>query len=293
MRTSFRPLPVIALALLTAPLTSGCELFVHFDRSRIGADTATIDGNTNDGGTDAGRDASVDANMPDTAVDAGMDAFVAPDTGVDAGQPDMGTDGGTDANLPDTGMDAGCANPATDCPAPGVCQVAICSGGGCSTTPAATTVHCGTGGSMVCDGAGACVACNVPADCGTSTECAVRTCTTHVCGVNNLGSTHTLTTGQTAGDCQKLVCNGSGGTTSADDVTDVPTASSSCETNPACTGSPLAPSFTPAATGTACTDSGGHVCGDTTMSAAGTCVACNTTADCTAGTCNTSTHTCS
>ena len=318
MRTSFRPLPVItagvvrradptqlrrpsllgtpaviALALLTAPLTSGCELFVHFDRSRINADTATIDGGTNDAGTDSGR---ADANMPDTAVDVGIDAFAAPDTGVDADQPDVGTDGGTDggtdANLPDTGMDGGCVTPATDCPAPSTCSVAICSGGGCSTTPAGTTVHCGTGGSMVCDGAGTCVECNVPADCGTSTECAVRTCTSHVCGVNNLGTSHSLAA-QTPGDCQRAVCNGSGGTTSVDDMTDLPTPSTSCENSPACTGSPLAPSFTPATTGTACSDSGGHVCGDTTTIAAGTCVDCNTSADCTVGTCNTTAHTCS
>jgi hypothetical protein len=54
--------------------------------------------------------------------------------------------------------------------------------------------------------------------------------------------------------------------------------------NPACAGSPLAPSFTPAPTGTDCTVDNKpprHVCGDTTNSfIAGVCVQCNTFADC-------------
>jgi hypothetical protein len=53
---------------------------------------------------------------------------------------------------------------------------------------------------------------------------------------------------------------------------------------PACTGTPLAPTVTNAATGTDCTADNkppAHVCGDTTNAAiAGTCVQCNTIADC-------------
>jgi hypothetical protein len=88
---------------------------------------------------------------------------------------------------------------------------------------------------------------------------------------------------QTPGDCQKLVCNGSGGTTSMDDPTDLPVSSSACLINPACTGVPLTPSFTPAPTGTTCTatDPLAHVCGDTSSPLlAGTCVECNVNADC-------------
>ena len=103
---------------------------------------------------------------------------------------------------------------------------------------------------------------------------------------------------QTPGNCQQLVCNGSGGSISTDDPTNLPTPTSACLTNPACSGTPLAPSFTDAPTGTACTsasDSLADVCGDTSNSnIAGTCVECNMDSDCGGGstTCNTSTGIC-
>ncbi|APR88662.1 Tetratricopeptide TPR_2 repeat protein [Minicystis rosea] len=110
---------------------------------------------------------------------------------------------------------------------------------------------------------------------------------------------------QTPGDCQKIVCTGTNATsvTSADDVIDVPTSSSACLINPACdtSGGPATPYFDPAPTGTSCTgDPGsGAVCGDTSNPLiAGTCVECNTNADCFAVndagtlTCNTSTGVC-
>jgi hypothetical protein len=91
---------------------------------------------------------------------------------------------------------------------------------------------------------------------------------------------------QTPGDCQKVVCNGSGGTTSVDDPTDLPApASTACLINPSCCGpSPLTPCYTDAPTGTPCTsgsDPSATVCGNTTISnIAGTCVECNTNSDC-------------
>jgi hypothetical protein len=105
---------------------------------------------------------------------------------------------------------------------------------------------------------------------------------------------------QTPGDCQKIVCTGSGGVTSADDATDLPVSNTTCLTNPACVGpSPLTPAFTPTATGTDCSADGNppnHVCGDTSNgSIAGVRVECNVDADCNfsaATTCNTVTGTC-
>ena len=99
----------------------------------------------------------------------------------------------------------------------------------------------------------------------------------------DLDQTYTLSTGQTAGDCQKVVCNGAGGTTLVDDAFDLPTTTELC-LMPACTGAPLAPSFTPAAAGTNCSaeqpaGSTKHVCGDD-VATAGTCVECNIVADC-------------
>ena len=333
--------------LLAAPLVSGCELFVHFDRTRIGGDTG-IDAGTRDGGPDTGRDVGVDANVDANTLDMG-----ARDTGPDMGV-DVGVDVGVDANRPDTGVDAGCVTPSLDCPATGnECVVPMCSGGGCTTmnltsahvlstgqtaancqrivcngsggmmsmddatdlpaasgslcrtTPACTGsplapsytnasagTTCTDSGGRVCDGAGACVACNAPSDCpATSGECVLRTCTTHVCGTMNANSGVVRVSGQTAGDCQVLQCNGSGGTMSVNDATDLPSASGSmCRTTPACTGSPLAPSYTNATIGTACTDSGGALCNGTGM-----CVACNTIADCAGAAtpiCDGTTHMC-
>jgi hypothetical protein len=91
---------------------------------------------------------------------------------------------------------------------------------------------------------------------------------------------------QTPGDCQQIVCAGNGSVTSINDATNLPTSNSACLTNPACCGpSPLTPCFTDAPTGTPCTlasDPNAQVCGDTSNSnIAGTCVECNTSADCT------------
>ena len=100
----------------------------------------------------------------------------------------------------------------------------------------------------------------------------------------NLDQTYTLSTGQTAGDCQKIVCDGFGGTISVDDAADLPTSNEICLTMPACTGVPLTPSFTPAAAGTNCSaeqpaGSTKHVCGNDAATS-GTCVECNSIADC-------------
>jgi hypothetical protein len=137
-----------------------------------------------------------------------------------------------------------------------------------------------------CDVAEGCVQCNTVSDCPAATFCSSPTCTNNVCGETFIPSGTALPNGaQTAGDCQQIVCNGAGGITSVNDAADLPKPTTACETNPACTGNPLTPSFTPAPTGTDCTsDSDPHaeVCGNTSNAAiAGTCVECNTTADCT------------
>lgn len=349
LRTSFRPfartLPLAGLVILTAPFVSGCELFVHFDRSRIDADSGVVDsGQRNDsgpdGGHDAGMDSAVDANLPDANR---------PDTNVTPDANDLDAND-HDANRPDTGVDAGCVDPTLDCPATsGECVAAMCSGGGCTTmnldsthvlTTGQTPNDCtqlvcdGAGGSMpqadsadhatsttcdtvsctgttvthvfagttvactggFCDAAGHCNACNVPGDCPTSTnECLTPSCVSHVCGFMSLGAAHTMSTGQTSHNCQKLVCSADGlSSVPVDDATDLPAPSTTvCRTAPACTGSPLMPTYTNTAMGTPCvadTNPPNVVCGDAT--AAGMCVQCNMTTECTSGTCHTD-HTCS
>ena len=197
-----------------------------------------------------------------------------------------------------------CTSP-TDCPATtSDCVTATCGNGCCGTANVAVGTSCTSGGGKVCDGNGNCVACNSPSDCpATGNFCTTATCNSGSCGTSDVASGTALPSGdQTPGDCQQLVCNGSGGTTSQNDATDLPVSSTACLMDPACTGNPLAPTFTDAPTGTDCTADGhppNHVCGNTSNgNIAGTCVQCNTDADCLAindaGTlsCDTSTGTC-
>src|SRR5262249_17810556 len=93
---------------------------------------------------------------------------------------------------------------------------------------------------------------------------------------------------QSPGDCQKVVCTGTSGTslTPVDDPTDIPgPTGSACLTSPACCGpSPLTPCYTPPPTGTprpTGSDPAAHVRGDTTTpTVAGTSVECNSAPDC-------------
>ena len=134
----------------------------------------------------------------------------------------------------------------------------------------------------------AAIPCGVPTDCpAPPNECVVNTCNANVCGVVLLTSSHVMKAGQITGDCKVLVCDGAGGITSIDDATDVPKLTTVCQTNPVCSGTPLAPHFMDAPTGTSCVADGKlgkYVCGSTTVPAvAGTCVECNVAADCSFG----------
>ncbi len=155
-----------------------------------------------------------------------------------------------------------------------------CTGHVCTTD---TPVDCSATG-KVCDATSGCVACNAPADCpAPPNECVVNTCTAHVCGTQNLDQTHMASSGQSPGDCRKIVCNGSGSTTQVDDITDLPFSSTACQTNPHCdtSGGPAMPAFDNASPGTDCTGDGNppaSICGDGVF--AGSCVQCNVDADC-------------
>ncbi|MFT5430419.1 MAG: hypothetical protein ACI9OJ_001093 [Myxococcota bacterium] len=186
-----------------------------------------------------------------------------------------GTTSADDSNDPpasDSGCNTGtCAGIPL---APG--QAPFPAGEACSDPQDASKLVCGDVGM-----AGSCVQCNVTADCPVSLdECLVASCTNYVCGTTPVGVEHTLSTNLQNGDCQKLVCDGTGGITSVDDPTDVPTAASECSTG-ICAGAPLAPIQDPVAPGTACADpqdTSKTLCGDTTM--AGSCVQCNAATDC-------------
>ena len=147
------------------------------------------------------------------------------------------------------------------------CTVASCSGGP-NYVPLQTGLPCTDNGGTVCDGAGACVACNSDFECGTSTECELHRCVDNACVVENV-TAGTVVTMQTSGDCQRLECDGAGGTQSVADDTDLPDDLNAC-TNDTCSGGVPGNDITP---GAGCGVSG--VC-----DAGGQCVGCNVATDC-------------
>jgi hypothetical protein len=245
-----------------------------------------------------------------TGADGGTEGLCALPSCSDGQQNGNETDvdcGGTaymeapDAGIADAGPFAACSPCANGkkCAVPADCTSQECTSMTCSTLAAGAActadVQCTSGVCGVSHTGHCCTAACSPTvaacgatDCDTSGACAYP------------GSTVAPAALQTPGDCQKVVCDGSGGKMSVDDPTDLPTSNSACLINPACCGSPAAPCFTNAPTGTACTlasDPAAQVCGNTSNSTiAGTCVECNTSSDCLAIndagtlTCNTTTN---
>ena len=150
------------------------------------------------------------------------------------------------------------------------CTTDSCNAGVPTFTPVAAGTSCGAG--LVCDAAGTCLGCNTGADCpGTDTECHTRTCVANTCGVA-FTAAGTATAAQTAGDCKQNECDGSGNIVSANHNADVPSDAFQC-TADTCTAG--VPTFTPVASGTACSQAGGTLC-----DATGDCVQCNAATDC-------------
>ncbi len=142
-----------------------------------------------------------------------------------------------------------------------------CTGEACAAgTPAhpsrAADFPCDAG--RICDGLGACVACNVAAQCtGSDTECATRLCSNHVCGLSFTDAGF-VTVAQTSGDCRVNQCDGLGSIAPAPNDSDLPADDGNPCTAEACdAGTVLHP---PRPAGTACTQDGGQAC-----SGGGTC----------------------
>jgi hypothetical protein len=159
----------------------------------------------------------------------------------------------------------------TDVPVDGnLCTTDTCTAGVPSNPPVAAGSSCGSG--LVCNATGTCLGCNTGTDCpGTDTECQTRTCVANICGVA-FTAAGTATAAQTAGDCKQNECNGAGAIVAANHDTDVPSDAFQC-TADTCTAG--VPTFTPVASGTACSQAGGTLC-----DAIGDCVQCNTASDC-------------
>jgi hypothetical protein len=128
------------------------------------------------------------------------------------------------------------------------------------------------------------VACTSASECpGTDGDCAQRTCSNGYCGMANEPAGTPIAT-QTAGDCQKAVCNGNGAVTTTVDNTDLPSDINECTAGICVNG---VPSHTPVPPGTICT--GGICNGD------GHCLldgACQSPFDCPGEDTNCQTKTC-
>lgn len=147
------------------------------------------------------------------------------------------------------------------------CTDDTCSGGTPSNEPKLSGTPCSSG---LCDTGGACVQCLAPNDCpGTDDECKQRNCTNNVCGMT-FANAGTVLSSQTAGDCKRAECDGSGNITNVDDGSDLPDDSNGCTDDVCTTGTPSNP---PKNEGTPCGTSG--VCNTT-----GQCVGCNAPTDC-------------
>jgi hypothetical protein len=107
---------------------------------------------------------------------------------------------------------------------------------------------------------------------GTINSCQHPACMSGTCGTF-FAPAGTPTGMQTSGDCQQVVCDGMGGTTSTPDNSDVPADDGNqCTFDTCVSGAPAHP-FKPQ--GSPCSQGGGTVC-----NASGTCVQCLTASQC-------------
>jgi hypothetical protein len=157
------------------------------------------------------------------------------------------------------------------------CTTSTCTGQTPSQTPLSAGTTCPNGSADGrCDGAGSCVECLSASECpGQDTDCQTRTCAANRCGFSFAGAGTPLSV-QTANDCKKAVCDGSGNVVSANDDTDVPVDDGNECTKEACaSGVPSHPALPPTAT---CSAGGGAFCDGT-----GSCVVCNDDSQCSSG----------
>jgi hypothetical protein len=148
------------------------------------------------------------------------------------------------------------------------CTLDLCNGDAPSFP--ATPSGSGCGGTSVCDGQGVCVGCLTASTCpGSDTECHLRTCVNHACGLSNAPAGMALFS-QTNGDCKKNQCDGSGTPQVVNDDNDVPVDGNPCSQDLCTDGTPSNPLLP---SGASCGN--GLLCNDI-----GACVGCRTPADC-------------
>jgi hypothetical protein len=149
------------------------------------------------------------------------------------------------------------------------CTQDLCTAGVVSHPPTASGSACSDGTKTKCDGAGACVECLVASTCpGTDTDCNKRSCTAGACGFAPVSS-GTVTGAQVAGDCKVVQCNGTGGTTSVDDDTDIADDGNACTDDKCTAGVPSHLAYPSP-----------HSCGGAKICNGTACVECIVATDC-------------
>ena len=150
------------------------------------------------------------------------------------------------------------------------CTSDVCAAGAPSNPPTQSGSACNQNGGTTCNGGGQCVQCVTASTCpGMDTQCQTRTCKAGACGFSFTAS-GTPTSAQTAGDCKQNECNGSGAIVANTHNADVPVDGNLCTSDVCTQGIPSNP---PVQAGSSC--GAGLVC-----NAMGTCLGCNTGADC-------------
>jgi hypothetical protein len=163
------------------------------------------------------------------------------------------------------------------------CTNDVCTAGVPSNPPTASGTACSQNNGTTCNGGGQCVQCVTASTCpGQDTQCQTRTCIANACGMS-FAAAGTPTSAQTAGDCKQNECNGAGTIVASTHNTDVPVDGNLCTSDVCTAGVPSNPAV-PA--GSSC--GAGLVC-----NAAGTCLGCNTGADCPGTDTECQTRTCS
>ena len=136
------------------------------------------------------------------------------------------------------------------------CTAETCVAGVPTHPDLAVNTACSPAG-YKCDGNGACMQCLAASDCGVDTACLLHTCSAGSCGTTDVAKGTPAGT-QTAHDCQKVQCNGTGATESVADNSDVPVDDGLQCTGETCVAGVA--SHPAVADSTACSQNGGTVC---------------------------------
>jgi hypothetical protein len=163
------------------------------------------------------------------------------------------------------------------------CDLEVCKNGVASNPAKPADTQCNTfNGSMAgrCDGDAAtptCRECAADIEChgpDPTDNCQARQCVNHACGPYPASGTAAAAQFQTAGDCQKVICDGNGGHMIVPDTTD-PLSDGNVCTADVCSGAGTTTNHTPTNQGVQCGATASIVC-----NATGQC-GCQTNADCT------------